>query len=152
MFDRARLSMTEVSSPNYSSAEGVDYSLVSQADAECRYVISEASDYGRATAEMTRITRCSWAWGEYDLVRFQLPDFVNANLIVPLYNYLVYSLSHVLGQVVDEAVIVVHDEDSHRCFSWAISIAVKRAAAFRSDSFHSCSGTESATMPDPDWM
>src|SRR5947209_5011906 len=56
-------------------------------------------------------------------------------------------LAEVLHQVVGEAVVVVDHEKFHSNPSSTSSLARSNARAFASVSFHSSSGTESATMP-----
>ncbi len=53
------------------------------------------------------------SWRDYDLVRRKLPNRGDIHFIIPFHNYFVRDLADVLGQVVDEAVIVVEDEDFH---------------------------------------
>src|SRR2546425_1902870 len=147
---RAGFAVAKPSGPYYLSSERVHYPLVTQADSECWSFAAYFSENFRADPEESRVCRCSWTRRDYDTVRGELSNGWNIHFIVPFHNYLIGNLSNVLGEVVDEAVVVVQDEDFQGWSFSAWSIAVKSAAVFLSDSIHSWSGTESATIPAPD--
>src|SRR2546422_11650631 len=60
------------------------------------------------------------------------------------YNGLFPQLAHVAGEVVDERVVVVDQQDHG-------TMAATSPRALSSVSWYSCSGSESATMPPPTW-
>src|SRR5213083_2104883 len=64
--------------------------------------------------------------------------------VVASYHGLLSQLAHVAGQVVDERVVVVDQEDHG-------TRAAMSPRALSSVSRYSCSGSESATMPPPTW-
>ena len=70
---------------------------------------------------------------------------VHRQRVVPAHDRRLPQLVDVAGQVVDEGVVVV-DEEDHGAASTSIS-----ARALSSVSRYSCSGSESATMPPPAW-
>src|SRR5947207_6666495 len=64
--------------------------------------------------------------------------------VVASYDGLFSQLAHVAGQVVDERVVVVDQQDHG-------TRAAMSPPALSSVSRYSCSGSESATMPPPTW-
>src|SRR5437667_120432 len=64
--------------------------------------------------------------------------------VVASYHGVFPQLAHVAGQVVDERVVVVDQQDHG-------TRAAMRPRALSRVSWYSCSGSESATMPPPTW-
>src|SRR5713226_4841728 len=87
--------------------------LVAEAYSKRRSFAADLSEDFRTYAEVSRICWCSRSRRDYDLVRRKLPNRGDIHFIIPFHNYFVRDLADVLGQVVDEAVIVVEDEDFH---------------------------------------
>ncbi len=150
MSDRTGFAVAKPLRPQYLSSERMNDPLVSQAHSKSWSFAAYLSENFRTDPEVSRVCWCSRSRGDYDSVRGKPLNLRNVHFVVPFHNYFVSNLSHVLGQVVDEAVVIVQDEDFQSWCPCALSMAVKRAAVFLSDSIHSRSGTESATIPAPD--
>src|SRR5580698_4047039 len=104
------------------------------------------------------VRRVAWARRDDYAVRGHVAHLAHRDLVVAEDLRVTSHLAHVLGEVVDERVVVVDDEDLHLLPSpisrlpVAFSTALISPAALDSVSCHSASGSESATMPAPDWM
>src|SRR5207245_5371015 len=122
------------------AVRGAD-ALMPQAHAEDRRAGAEAPhDVGRNP----RLPRRAGPGGYDDVRRLQGLDFLERRRVVASYNRLFSQLAHVAGQVVDERVVVVDQEDHG-------TRAAMSPRALSSVSRYSCSGSESATMPPPTW-
>src|SRR6266704_3938905 len=136
--------------PHYLSSERMNDPLMTETHPSGRSFDAYLPEDLRTDAEVSRVCWRSRTRRDYDLVRGKPANRWDVHFIVPFHNYFVSDLSRVLGEVVDEAVVIVQNEHLQTWFLCAWSIAVKSAAVFLSDSIHSRSGTESATIPAPD--
>src|SRR6266404_640938 len=115
--------------------------LMPQAHAEDRDRRPEAPhDVGRDSG----LPRRAGPGGDDDMRRLQHLDFPWRRSVVTSYHGLFPQLAHVAGEVVDERVVVVDQQDHG-------TRAAMRPRALSSVSWYSCSGSESATMPPPTW-
>src|SRR2546422_1044804 len=74
----------------------------------------------------------------------EMPALLRRGGVVAAYDGLFPQLAHVAGEVVNEGVVVVDEQDHEAPASAAIT-----PAALSSVSRYSCSGSESATIPPP---
>src|SRR5436309_1844711 len=79
-----------------------------------------------------------------DVARRERGNIIERERVVPAYDGLFAELAHVAGQVINEGIMVI-DEQNHARTARA-SIMPR---ALSSVSRYSCSGSESATMPPP---
>src|SRR5437867_7439807 len=84
------------------------------------------------------------ARGDDDMRRPESLDLLVRRSVVASYNGLFSQLAHVAGQVVDERVVIVDQQDHG-------TRAAMSPRALSSVSRYSSSGSESATMPPPTW-
>src|SRR6185295_20103461 len=76
--------------------------------------------------------------------RRQCLDFAERDLVVAVYDRVLAELAHISGEVMDERVVVIDEEDHGGTANASI---IPRALS--SVSRYSCSGSESATIPPP---
>src|SRR5213082_2890085 len=81
------------------------------------------------------------------MVGLERGDGFQRDLVVAEHAHVLAQLAEVLHQVEGEAVVVVDHQQHDQNPSSTSSAARSSARAFASVSFHSSSGTESATMP-----
>ena len=145
--------------PAYARPEHVGYGLMAQTHAEHRNPGGRCcpDDVSRDTA----VARRSWPRRDDDATGAKSHRFVGGHRIVAAYLDLGAESGEQLDQVVGERIVVVDDEDhattaaetpSPLCMPAASSSAWCNALALWRHSSYSDSGTESATMPAPDWM
>src|SRR5207247_1996000 len=91
-----------------------------------------------------RLARRTGPGGDDDMRRSKSLDLLVRRSVVAAYNGLFSQLAHVAGQVVDERVVVV-DQQDHGTSAAMSPRALSRVSRY------SCSGSESATMPRPTW-
>ena len=125
------------------AAIGVPDALVAEADAEDRDAGPEALDHRVADAGLERAAR---AGGEDDVGGRQRLDAGKVDGVVAHDEALHAQLADVAGEVPDEAVVVVDEEDQGVPRRAAI-----RALALASVSSYSAAGSLSAVMPPPAW-
>src|SRR5438445_2776561 len=111
VIDRTCFAVTKALGPDYLSAERMHDPLMTKTYPKGRSFATDLSQNFRTDAEVSRVCRCSRTRRDYDPVRGKSPNCRNVHFIVSFHNYLVSDLSYILGQVVDEAVVVVQDED-----------------------------------------
>src|SRR5205823_2201110 len=99
-----------------------------------------ADDVGRNP----RLPRRARSGGDDDMRWPRRLDCLERRGVVASYDGLFSQLAHVAGQVVDERVVVVDQQDHG-------TRAAMSPPALSSVSRYSCSGSESATMPPPTW-
>src|SRR5882672_517493 len=114
--------------------------LVSSAPEDRRAGAEASDDVGRNP----RLSRRAGPGGDDDVRGPQCPDLLERRRVVASYNGLFSQLAHVAGQIVDERVVVVDQQDHG-------TRAAMSPRALSSVSRYSCSGSESATMPPPTW-
>src|SRR5207247_6986380 len=115
--------------------------LVHQAHAaDGRALRAVLDDVGRNR----RLPRRARSGGDNDVRGPECLDFLVRRSVMASYNGLIPQLAHVAGQVVDERVVVVDQQDHG-------TRAAMSPRALSSVSWYSCSGSESATMPPPTW-
>ena len=129
-----------------------DDSLVTQTDAQGGDRGAHLSQDPRADPEVLGVLRVAGSGGDDYLRRGHLHRLLEGYPVVPVDHRVSSQLPDVLDEVVDEGVIVVDDEDLQLSPPPAASRAFKSAAALCSVSYHSFSGSESATIPPPAWM
>src|SRR5256885_8358226 len=91
-----------------------------------------------------RLARRTGPGGDDDMRRSESLDLLVRRNVVASYNGLFSQLAHVAGQVVDERVVIVDQQDHG-------TRAAMSPRALSSVSRYSSSGSESATMPPPTW-
>src|SRR4051794_12638517 len=134
--------------PVHGSARTVDAAtvgsadaLVAEADAQYRHAGAEPLDDSVANAGLVRR---AGAGGDDDVGGCQRLDRGEVERVVAHHEALVAELADVAGEVPDEAVVVVDQEDHQPSLSAATS-----ARAFASVSSYSAAGSLSAVMPPP---
>src|SRR6185436_9414825 len=128
---------------NHLGAERGTDRLVAEADAEDRQLAGEGADRVDADARLGRRARPG---RQDDRVGCERADAVDVDLVVAKHAHVFSQLAEVLDEIEREAVVVV-DHQEHQKPSSTSSAARNKARAFASVSFHSSSGTESATTP-----
>src|SRR2546428_480896 len=91
-----------------------------------------------------RLARRTGPGGDDDMRRSESLDLLVRRSVVASYNGLFSQLAHVAGQVVDERVVIVDQQDHG-------TRAAMSPRALSSVSRYSSSGSESATRPPPTW-
>src|SRR5438046_1137706 len=91
-----------------------------------------------------RLARRTGPGGDDDMRRSKSLDLLVRRRVVASYNGLFSQLAHVAGQVVDERVVIVDQQDHG-------TRAAMSPRALSSGSRYSSAGSESATMPPPTW-
>src|SRR5438477_604170 len=115
--------------------------LVPQAHAEDGRALPEAAD---DVGRNPRLPRRARSGGDDDMRWPRRLDCLERRGVVVSYDGLFSQLAHVAGQVVDERVVVVDQQDHG-------TRAAMSPPALSSVSRYSCSGSESATLPPPTW-
>src|SRR6185312_1537690 len=154
--DARRLAVHRDAGPHDLGAVGGADALVSQANAEDRNAAAKAADQVGGHAGLGGR---AGAWRDDDPLRRERRDLIEGNGVISTNERLAAQLAHVAGEVVDERVVVV-DEQNHedagcvgsraqRCAGAVSARASMSARALSRVSRYSCSGSESATMPPP---
>src|SRR4029077_3387008 len=91
-----------------------------------------------------RLARRAGPRGDDDMRRSESLDLLARGSVMASYHGLFSQLAHVAGQVVDERVVIVDQQDHG-------TSAAMSPRALSSVSRYSCPGSESATMPPPTW-
>src|SRR5437867_9991098 len=125
--------------PDDPRAVGGADALVAEADAQDRGCRSESPHY---VGRDSRLAGRAGSGGDDDMRRLERLNLLVRRSVVASDDGLFPQLAHVAGQVVDERVVVVDEQNHGRR-------AAIRLRALSSVSRYSCSGSESATMPPP---
>ncbi len=135
------------------AAEHLDDRLVTEADAEDRYLAREGTDHGHGDAG---IARRAGARRDTEMRRLQRARLLDSDRVVAMHEHVCAEHQERLHQVVGEAVVVVDQQQArgrvcHHRPSRAMSSARRNTSLLANTSRYSFCGTLSATMPAPAW-
>ena len=143
--------MHQLLRPHDAPAKGRAYGLVAQAHAQNRPLAGKVAYRLHRDAGFGRRARTR---RDHQTIKIDGRQLRHAELIIAHHLHLGTELTEVLDDVVGKAVVVVDHQHAQRVLgrthcrpSSTNSLARSRARALASVSFHSSSGTESATTP-----
>src|SRR5690606_3983954 len=152
VIDRRGLAVHHLARTHHFAAEYLAHALVAKADAENRQLAGEVLDCRHRDAGFVRRAR---AGRNHQPVRRDLFDLFKSDLVIAVHQHLGAQFLQVLDDVVGKAVVIVDHQYANHCPApkrkpeSAMLTARNTARALFMVSFHSSSGTESATTPAP---
>src|SRR5436853_3013925 len=115
MANLACLSMHEIRSRNHIPAECLSNSLVSQTDAQDRFLGLKILDQFQGNAGLVRR---SWSRRDHNAVRIPAFNFGNLDLIIAVNFRVLAQFSQILDEIIGKRIIVI-DYQNHTFLGWS---------------------------------